>query len=164
MPDPAQLQQIQDAMQQQMQMTTALAFYAFRWWILAGFCLSAINAVSSFYLARWFLLHVFEMQQKRFFTQLDIFLHQRGIAPHIAEPTATPQAQPNPFQPAAQSPVQAAVKDLAAELDSLIAKGHDAPSNAPSPDRTPLERAWDELNGSAVSSPAADDSRFRPKD
>lgn len=160
MPDPAQLQQFQDAMQQQM----ALNSFMWRWWFVIALGWIALNSVFWFFVLRWFLLHVFEIQQKRFFTQLDIFLHQRGIAPHISELAAAPSPQPKPSQNVQPSPVKTAVRDLAADVDNLIAKARPAPSEPLPTNRTPLERAWDDLNAANRTPPnPGDDSRFKPK-
>jgi hypothetical protein len=127
-------------------------------------CANVLWWVAIFFAARWFLLHVFAIQQKRFFTQLDIFLHQRGIAPHIPEAAPVPSPQPKPAQTAPPSPVKTAVRDLAAEVDNLIAKARPAPSETPTTNRTPLERAWHDLNNPNKPPPnPGDDSRFKPQ-
>jgi hypothetical protein len=136
----------------------------FFWWMVVMIGWSILGPIIGFFIARWFLLHVFEIQQKRFFTQLDIFLHQRGIAPHISEFMAPAPAQQSVVRDAPPSPVKTAVRDMAAELDSLIAKGRATPGKAPSTDRTPLERAWEELNSGTKPHPeSGEDERYKPK-
>ena len=90
--------------QQQMQALEASAHQQLAWMVISVVALNILTWVILFFIARWFLLHVFEIQQKRFFTRLDIFLHQRGIAPHIPETKATLPAQQAHFRDAPPKP------------------------------------------------------------
>ena len=118
-----------------------------------------VGAIISFLVARWFLLHVLGIQQKRFFAQLDLFLYQRGIAPHVAESYPAP---PQP-QPAATSRVKEIAKDLAATVDKLAEPSKPKPSGAATLDETPLERAWRELEKSNKPPASPEDSKYMPK-
>jgi len=155
MNDPlAQLQRSQqqiEAMQAQAQQTLL--------WVCIGYVLlGIICSVVTFFVYRWFLLHVFAIQQKRFFTELDLFLHQRGLAPHIPNPLPITSKPPTgTAQPAAGSS-----KNLtAAALARFTAPTPSHPA-APVSTKPPLPTAWEELNR-PVPEPPAEDSRYMPK-
>ena len=159
MNDPfAQYQQQLQALEANLHQQTVFA-------ILFSVALVILGGVGGFFYTRWFLLHVFEIQQKLFFTQLDMFLHQRGIAPHVPEPPSVTKATSPGSKPAAHpTPIKSAVRDLAAEVDSLIAQARPPAAKAHSLDRTPFEQAWEDLSKLPGSHrPEDPDARFKPK-
>ena len=153
-----QLQQQNEALQLQFAAQAAQGVEAMRWFLALAISSYVVGAIISFFVARWFLLHVLGIQQKRFFAQLDLFLYQRGIAPHVAESYPAPPRS----QPAASSRVKEIAKDLVATVDKLAEPTKPKPSAA-TLDETPLERAWRELEKSNKPSASPEDSKYMPK-
>jgi hypothetical protein len=149
------------ALQQfQEQSETAIALFREQllWSLGFGICLNILGAVVTFFVVRWFLLHVFEIQQKRFFAELDLFLYQRGIVPLVPESSSAGWPQ----QAVETSRVTEIAKDLVANLDTEPKQPKT--SDPVELDQTPLERAWRELQNSGRPAVSSDDARFRPKE
>ena len=156
------MNQIDPLVQMQQQLEAAAARASEQMWWLSGYiiCFYILGLLVTFFVLRWFLLHVFGIQQKRFFAELDLFLYQRGIAVRVPESYSPPRPQ----QAVETSRVKEVVKDLVATVDRFAEPKQTKPKEAAKLDETAMERAWRELQNSGRPDVASDDARFMPKE